>query len=114
MLGTAFDIARSGLAAEGLRARVAAQNIANASTPDYVPQQVEQTSLGPHGGVQATVRPVVSPGVGAPVDLVKETTTLLQAKAAYEANLAVIVAVDQMTESLLDIFDRRDSDRDDR
>lgn len=114
MLGAAFDIARSGLAAEGLRARVAAQNIANASTPDYVPQQVEQSSLGPHGGVKATVRPVVSPAVGAPVDVVKETTTLMQAKAAYEANLAVIATVDQMTESLFDMLDGRDRDRDGR
>lgn len=123
MLGSAFDIARSGLAAEALRLQTAAGNIANVSSTrvvggngealsqTYVPQRVEQSSLGATGGVQATVQPADTP-TGAPgphVDLVREVTTLAQAQAAYEANLAVIVTVGEMTDSLLDIIGDRDS-----
>ncbi len=113
MLSSAFNIARSGLAAETLQVEMAASNIANASSVDYVPKKVEQTTLGNSGGVTATVRPVagafVSPAVPN-VDIVRETTTLIQAQAAYEANLAVIVTIDQMTESIFDIFDNNHSD----
>ena len=113
MLSSAFNIARSGLAAEALRVEVAASNIANASTPEYVPLQVEKTALGQSGGVAATVRPVVGTDLSATgpnVDIVSETTTLLQAQAAYEANLAVLVTVDDMMETLLDVIGDKHSD----
>lgn len=115
MLSSALNAARSGLAAESLRVEVAAQNIANASTEGYVPKRVEQTALADTGGVSAVVRPVTSPQLytaGSQVDIVKETTTLIQAQAAYKANLAVIATVDDMTDSLLDIFDNDRSERD--
>ncbi len=115
MLSSALEIARSGLASETLRVQVAAGNIANASTPDYVQQRVEQTAIGNTGGVRAMVRPVSNanlPVAELNVDLVRETATLIQAKAAYQANLAVIVTVDQMTDSLLDIFSHNDDEQD--
>ena len=114
MLSSALNAARSGLAAESLRVEVAARNIANASTEDYVPQRVEQTALANSDGVSATVRPVAGPQLytaGTQVDLVKETTTLFQAQAAYKANLAVIAAVDNMTDGLFDLFDNDRSER---
>ena len=113
MLRAAFETARSGLATEALRVQVAAQNIANASTEGYVPQQVEQSTQ-PGGGVSAVVRSVPNnvSGTDAGVDVVKEATTLFQAKAAYQANLAVIATVEEMTDSLFDMFDRdRDNER---
>ena len=106
VLSTALDIARSGLTAEGVRLQTAANNIANASTKDYVPQQVTQVALADPGGVQATVRPA-TPSSYAPsaprVDLAREMTSLIEAEAAYRANLAVIETVDEMTKSLLDV-----------
>ncbi|MGI9480443.1 MAG: flagellar basal body rod protein FlgC [Hyphomicrobiaceae bacterium] len=106
MLSSAFNIARSGLAAEALRVEVAASNIANASSPDYVPLQVSKTALGHPGGVATTVRPVLGTdlsGTGSNVDIAREITTLVEAQAAYKANLAVIVTVDEMMETLLDV-----------
>ncbi|MFY0611373.1 MAG: hypothetical protein JXQ99_07605 [Hyphomicrobiaceae bacterium] len=114
LLSTAFSIARSGLAAEAVRVEVAASNIANASSPDYVPRQVEQATHGHSGGVTTTIRPTAGSQLSSTaqgVDIVREVTTLIQAQAAYEANLAVIVAVDQMTETLLDIVGDNDSDK---
>ena len=106
MLSSAYNVARSGLAAEALRVHTAATNIANVSSTDYVPKRVEQTSRGDHAGVKAVVQPMTSNVAGAPaptVDLIREVTTLAQAEAAYKANLAVITTVDEMTDSLLDI-----------
>ncbi|MEM9358983.1 MAG: flagellar basal body protein [Pseudomonadota bacterium] len=116
MLRSAFETARSGLAAEALRFEVAARNIANASTDGYVPQRVEQSSVGSGGTVRADVRTVTNSVSGSPprVDLLREATTLVQAKAAYEANLAVISAVDDMTQSLLDAIDPDHRGEDDR
>jgi flagellar basal body rod protein FlgB len=107
LLDAAFDITRSGLAAEGLRMLAAANNIANASSTNHVPRRVEQTTLGSSGGVKATVRIVPEPNI----DPVRETATLAQAKAAYEANLVVIATVDDMMESLLDIVGSNDQNR---
>ena len=113
MLNTAFDIARSGLAAEGLRLRAVANNIANVSTKDYVPQQVELVAQASPGGVRASVRPATPsyfPATAPGVDIAREMTTLIEAKAAYQANLAVIQTVDEMTDSLLDIVGGNDRD----
>ena len=115
MLSSALNAARSGLAAETLRLEVAAHNIANASTAGYVPKRVEQTALADTGGVSAVVRPVAPPQLftaGSQVDVVKETTTLIQAQAAYKANLAVIATVDDMTNSLFELFDNDRPERD--
>lgn len=113
MLSSAYNVARSGLAAESLRMQTAAANIANVSSTDYVPKRVVQTTRSDGGGVQAVVQPVTDTQPGAPapsVDLLRNVTTLAQAETAYKANLAVIATVDEMTESLLDIIgdDRRD------
>jgi flagellar basal body rod protein FlgG len=107
-------VEKAGLAAEELRVRVAARNIANISTPGYVQQRVEQTSIGQSSGVATAVGPVkigYLPEAESNVDLVGQVATLVQAKAAYEANLAVIVTVDQMTKGLLDILDYQARDR---
>lgn len=52
------NIAVSGINAASLRLRVAAENIANARSNDYVPKQVVQADTG--HGTAATVRPVSS------------------------------------------------------
>ena len=106
VLSTAFEIARSGLTAETKRLAVAAQNIANVDTAGYQAQQVDSVAR-EGGGVQAVIRPANSSRVDTTnsVDLVREVTSLTEAKAAYAANLAVLVAVDEMTGSLLDAVD---------
>ena len=48
------------------------------------------------------------------MDLVREATTLIQAQAAYAANIAVIEAVDDMIESLFDMVDDSRRERDER
>ena len=62
--------------------------------------------------MRATVLPAMPslfPDVGhSVVDLARELTTLVEAEAAYKANLAVIQTVDEMTDSLLDIFDNKE------
>ena len=116
MLRSAFETARSGMAAEALRVEVAAKNIANASSQDYVPQRVEQSSLANSAGVRAEARPITNniAAAGNSVDLVREATTLMQAQAAYAANIAVIEAVDNMTQSLFDMVDDSRRERDER
>lgn len=111
MLGAAFEIARSGLAAETLRAQVAATNIANASTPEHVPLKVEQLTA-EEGGVRVSVQPAGTDHIGH-VDLASEVTSLAYAEAAYTANLAVVETVGEMFQALLDAVDngREASDR---
>lgn len=102
MLGAAFEVARSGLAAESLRAQVAAINIANASTPDHEPLTIAQSSEGT-GGVRVSVQPAGADHIGS-VDLPREFTSLVYAQAAYTANLAVIETADEMFQTLFDVI----------
>ena len=105
---------------------------ANSGTSDslYQPLTVRQSPVitgATAGGVQATVVPITpayipvyEPGssfanedgmVAAPnVDLAHNLVTLREAKAAYEANLAVIETVDEMYDALFELFDDHDDD----
>lgn len=125
-----FSLPLSGLALQGKRFAASASNVANITStgvrgeppaegdPGFVPRRVEATA-GPGGGVRGEFRPitpnaVLRYGPGAPdadaegtvarpkVSLVEETVTQIDAKRAYEANLAAIKTIDEMTGSLLD------------
>ncbi|MEQ8823392.1 MAG: flagellar basal body rod C-terminal domain-containing protein [Filomicrobium sp.] len=99
----------------------------------FKPLEVVQSPVitgGVPGGVQATTTqiapsyiPVYEPDsefanedgmVAAPnVDIARNMTTLVEAKAAYKANLMVIETVDDMYDALFDVMSDRD-DEDDR
>ena len=112
--------ALSGLSAASTRVSVAADNIANQFSKDYVPKQVTQVSL-QTGGTQARVldvtpatTPVFNPSdpeanadgtVSFPnVDLATELVNLTIASYDYKANLKSIKVANELHKSLLDIF----------
>ena len=107
MLSSAFETARPGMAAK---------NIANASSQDHVPQRVAQSGVANGASVRTEVRPVTNNSASAEngVDLAREATTLTQARAVYAANIAVIEAVDEMTQSLFDMVDDSRREREER
>ena len=126
-----FQIALSGLNAQSTRVSVAASNIANARSvgvnPDpgadnsaaFTPQRVQQISAA-DGGVQTNTLPVSPPslpvfdpsnpdaeGEGVAflpnVSLEAEFVEVLQASAAFEANLKVIQTQEELLGTLVDI-----------
>ena len=126
-----FQLAVSGLNAQSARVAVAASNIANARSlgvnPDpgadnsaaYTPQRVQQISAA-DGGVRTETLPVSPPALpifdpGNPaaddegvaflpnVSLEAEFVEVLQASAAFEANLRVIQTQDELLGNLVDI-----------
>lgn len=127
-----LSIAVSGLNAQKQRLAATAGNVANATTTGavpgtdssapastvYKPLNVSLTSLG-SGGVAARITAdengysiVYDPSsplantqgqIAAPnVDFMREISSLLEIKAAFKANLAVIRTQDEMTGALLD------------
>ena len=104
--------ALSGMRAASLQLDVAADNVANASTPDFRPSRVSLSSSS-GGGVSAQIVPdpvpILLPGVPAAsqpsgTDLVSETVTLMTAPFAYAANARIVSASEQMTASLFDHY----------
>ncbi len=119
-----FQIALSGLNAQSTRVSVAASNIANArsvgvnpapgadNSNAYTPQRVQQVSVA-DGGVRVDTLPVFDPsnpdanaeGVAflPNVSLEAELVEVLQASAAFKANVQVIQTQDELLGSLVDI-----------
>lgn len=98
-LGNALNTAVSGLRAESLRVATAAHNIANVTTPDFVPATVATRSL-VSGGVAVTDA-LVANEIGG-VDIAQETTQLIRARAAYAHGLEVIRTTAAMLGERLD------------
>ncbi len=104
----------SALQAESLRMQSSAHNTANANTDGFQRQIVTNQEAAPGAGVEAVVTIDESPGsplvdaygdiVGesSNVDFADEALTRLTSKRAYEANLKVVAAAEEMTETLLD------------
>jgi flagellar hook protein FlgE len=80
-------IALSGMNAQTSRLAAAANNIANADTPDYRRQMVSLTSISDHAGVETTVTSGPED-----VDLATEMLELAEAELGYRANAAVFEA----------------------
>ena len=113
-LGNAISTAVSGLQANALGINVAANHIANAATPGFIPDRVATSSVvtgrSPStgetagGGVTARVQPSISPDMASidqpNVDLAGEVTRLAQAKAAYAQSLDLIRTGDRMLKRL--------------
>ncbi len=126
-----FQIALSGLNAQSTRVSVAASNIANArsvgvnpapgadNSNAYTPQRVQQVSVA-DGGVRVDTLPVSPPSLPVfdpsnpdanaegvaflpNVSLGAELVEVLQASAAFKANVQVIQTQDELLGSLVDI-----------
>lgn len=93
----ALSIAGSALMAQGTNIGVIADNVANATTPDYTAKQAQFVPMSPGGGV--SVGAIVDTGQG--VDLTNEMVNLITAKTAYQAAITVVTATQQMTNKLL-------------
>lgn len=91
------SIALSGMTAAQTQLNSAAHNIANLGTQGFVRQETAQQAQA-QGGVSASVRPASAPGDS----LVSDVVTLLQAKNAFIANLAVFKTQDKMAGALFD------------
>lgn len=94
------SIASSGLGAAQLRLDASANNVANANTPNYRRQVVQQEAAADSAGVRATVqRQQEAEGVA----LEKEAVEQMSATYAFKANLQTIKTQDEMMGSLLDV-----------
>jgi len=133
----AIQIALSGLTAATKKTEAAASNIANLTTtgsltdPENAPynavttvQKATSDQNGNGTGVQSKIIPANKPFVptyepgspfadengmvGAPnVDLAEEAVGLNIAKIAYKANLKIIEAASEMSESLINMFSKK-------
>jgi flagellar hook-associated protein 1 len=92
----ALNIAATALQAQGVNVGVIANNVANAETPGYTPQQTNFIAMNP--GV--TVGPIIASS-SAEVDLGSELVNLIMAQQAYAAAAKVASASITMTHNLL-------------
>jgi flagellar hook protein FlgE len=115
-----FNIALSGMQAAQAQLNTTANNLANLDTPGYQAQQADFVDISTGGAAQSgtTTSKTRGPNLpdgqeGANVDPATELVNLTRAKLLYSANAAVIRVGQQMTGSLLDMFDNEDhADRD--
>ena len=106
-----MTIASSGMRVETQRLAQSAANTANVQTPDYEAQRVDSVSLdggGVRGVSVATYGPHavrVEEGGGTTrlsnTDLVEETVTQLSSLRAFQANVSVLRASDEMLGELV-------------
>lgn len=91
------------------RTEAAAGNIANASTPDYVPVETVQET-GENGGVLAENLPrgTSLPNLYGPgVDLAEEAVNLKLAELSYKANLKTLQAAQDMADETTRLLDKK-------
>ena len=91
----AIRIAGSALAAQTISLAVTADNVANATTPDYTAKQAQFVPMNPGVVVGAVL------DTGQSVDLTNQMVDLITARNAYEAALNVFRTADRMTKDLL-------------
>jgi len=91
--------ALSGLNAAQLQLHSSAHNIANAQTPGFRRQLVQQ-SAEPAGGVRASVSQSSVPGEALAEDIVNQ----MAASAVYRANLQTLRTERDLTGTLLDVM----------
>jgi flagellar hook protein FlgE len=92
------SIALSGMHAASTRMDVAAHNIANAQTPKFHRQVVQQQSQ-ESAGVMTSITQADQPGPDLATDIVEQTS----ASYAFKANLRSIRVQDELMGSLLDV-----------
>jgi flagellar basal body rod protein FlgC len=91
--------ALSGLNAASLQLQSSAHNIANAQTPGFRRQLVQQ-SAEPGGGVRATLTRAAAPGDALAEDIVGQ----MAASVVYRANLHTLRTERETTGRLLDVL----------
>lgn len=102
----------SGLNANVHKVSVAAANIANVNTPEYLPNEVLTSTVGVQqnggysaSGVATVVRPAVESATAvqdmSQVNLVQEFTTMMLAERAYAAGASVIRTASDMMRTTL-------------
>lgn len=88
-ISSILAISRSGMQAQTRRVEAAANNIANAMTPDYARLDASLSST-ESGGVEAKLlRDADTSRNGSAPDLLSDMTTLLTAENTFKANAAV-------------------------
>lgn len=92
----ALNIAATALQAQGVNVGVIANNVANATTPGYTPQQTNFIAMNP--GV--TAGPIIASS-SAGVDLGNQLVNLIMAQQAYAAAAKVASASITMAHDLL-------------
>ena len=100
-----LGIAVSGLNAAASRVSNATNNIVNASSTNFKPQDVVSISNA-SGGVSTQTQPrtPATDSTGAPnVDIASELVTTKSAQATYSANAAVVKVAKKLDDALLDI-----------
>lgn len=93
------SIAASGMNAAWLGVDVAANNIANAMTPGYRREQLQQQA-DPAGGVSVSVSQLPAAGDELAADIVGQQ----MAAYSFKANARVLQTADRMMGTLLDAF----------
>jgi flagellar hook protein FlgE len=93
------SIALSGMNAASMRLTTAAHNIANAQTPGFRRQLVQQTAQ-PEGGVVASIGGLAATAGDA---LAEDVVAQMSATYAFKANVLTLKAQDRMLGSLLDV-----------
>jgi flagellar hook protein FlgE len=92
------SIALSGLNAASNQLATATHNIANAQTPGFRRQLVQQTAH-PEGGVVVSIGRAAKPGEALAEDVVAQ----MSATYAFKANVLTLKTQDRMLGSLLDV-----------
>ena len=92
------SIALSGLNAASVRLATAAHNIANAQTPGFRRQVVQQTAQ-PEGGVIVSIGTAAQPGDA----LAEGVVAQMAATRAFEANVLTLKVQDRVLGSLIDL-----------
>lgn len=114
MIAGLLGAAISGVNLNSQRVSVAANNIANVSTPGYQPETVTATSVvsagASPGGVQSVTRSALVDLQGvlatqpSNTDIATEFTNLILAEHAYSASLKSISVAEDMSARLLDVI----------
>jgi flagellar hook-associated protein FlgK len=92
------SISLSGMNAAMLRLDAAGNNIANAQTPGYMRQSVQQTEDA-GGGVSTLAAREAAPSENLAADMVEQVSAVY----SFKANLRVLQAQDQMLGVLVDL-----------
>lgn len=98
-MSTISSTALSGLNAASLQLQSSAHNIANAQTPDFRRQLVQQ-SAEPAGGVSATVTRAAEPGESLAEDVVNQ----IAASVLYRANAQTLRTDRDLAGTLIDVL----------
>ena len=107
-MASGMPVAESGMHAEQAQFDAAANNIANANTPGYNSEQIEQVAL-PGGGVESTgvgVLPGIPPADPqvSSVDVGSQMVGMMAASTLYSADARVVTMQGRMDQSVMNIL----------